>query len=149
MGNMGNMDVGTNGAAKAPKAAKTVKVAKAVKTKKAAKETVTAKDAAITAAISVATEAASLFHPLLIAHVAASVGRIADEGATRSSLCGISTKATATLVEQLVNAKSADEFELLERKLEAILRLTARTVEKSSTTVTTRRSDEDKKIYTR
>ena len=146
---MGNMDVGTNGAAKAPKAAKTVKVAKAVKTKKAAKETVTAKDAAVMAAISVATEAALLFRPLLVAHVAASVGRIADEGATRSSLCGISTKATAALVDQLVAAKSVDEMEMLERKLEAILRLTARTVEKSSTTVTTRRSDEDKKIYTR
>ena len=132
----------TNGAASKP-----VKAAKVAK--KAAKETVTAKDAAIRELITVATETASLFHPLLIAHVAASVGRIADEGATRSSLCGISTKATATLVEQLVNAKSADEFELLERKLEAILRLTARTVEKSSTTVTTRRSDEDKKIYTR
>ena len=141
MGNM-NIDVGTNGA-KIPKAAE-------VKAKKAPKaKTVTAKDAAIRELITVATETASLFHPLLIAHVAASVGRIANADATATALSGISIKATATLVEQLVNAKSADEFELLERKLESILRLTAGTVEKVSTTITTRRSEEDKKIYTR
>ena len=132
----------TNGAASKP-----VKAAKVAK--KAAKETVTAKDAAITAVLTVAAEAAIICRPMLVAHVAAVAGRIADEGATRSSLCGISTKATAALVDQLVAAKSVDEMEMLERKLESILRLTARTVEKSSTTVTTRRSDEDKKIYTR